>query len=93
MPFDSLPSAQDLLWQKTSQPTIRHFVDNFPMFLARDCPSFSPVVTFTDIQGAEATLTGFVNHLQESLALFRQPFEFRFLYLARADSHVKNAAA
>src|SRR6266436_4879008 len=37
--------------QRTSQPTVRYFVDKFPMFFASD-PS-SPVVTFTYLQGSE----------------------------------------
>ncbi len=77
--------------QKTSQPTVRYFVDKFPMFLCSD-PSFpSPVVTFTYLQGPEASLTEFVHHLRVYLPLFRQLSEFRFLYLARVDSHFEKA--
>jgi hypothetical protein len=75
--------------QKTSQPTIRYFVDKFPMFVANDASS--PVVTFTYLQGQEAHLTGFVRHLEAYLPLFRQLPEFRFLYLARLDSHFEKA--
>lgn len=75
--------------QKTSQPTIRYFVDKFPMFVAHDAAS--PVVTFTYLQGQEAHLTGFVRHLEAYLPLFRQLSEFRFLYLARLDSHFERA--
>ena len=53
--------------------------------------SSSPVVTFTYIQGAEASLTDFVHHLEAYLPLFRQLSEFRFLYLARTDSHFEKA--
>jgi hypothetical protein len=49
------------------------------------------VVTFTYIQGAEASLTDFVHHLEAYLPLFRQLSEFRFLYVARADSHFEKA--
>ena len=51
----------------------------------------SPVVTFTYIQGPEAHLTGFVRHLEAYLLLFRRLSEFRFLYLARVDSHFEKA--
>jgi hypothetical protein len=71
--------------QKTSQPTLRYFVDKFPMFLGDDASS--PVVTFTYLQGQEANLTGFAHHLKAYLPLFRQLTEFRFLYVARFDSH------
>jgi hypothetical protein len=75
--------------QKTSQPTVRYFVDKFPMFVAIDAPS--PVVTFTYLQGQEAHITGFVRHLEAYLPLFRHLSEFRFLYLGRFDSHFEKA--
>lgn len=76
---------------KTSQPTVRYFVDKFPMFLEAATSSSSPVVTFTYLQGPEAGLTGFVHHLQAYLPLFRQLSEVRLLYLARLDSHFAKA--
>lgn len=77
--------------QRTSQPTVRYFVDKFPMFLGSEASPSSPVVTFTYLQGPEATLTEFVHHLEAYLPLFRQLSEFRFLYLARLDSHFEKA--
>ena len=75
--------------QRTSQPTVRCFVDKFPMFLGNDVSS--TVVTFTYIQGSEASLTEFVHHLEVYLPLFRELSEFRFLYLARDDSRFGKA--
>ena len=75
--------------RKTSQPTVRYFVDKFPMFLGNGASS--PVVTFTYLQGQEAHLTEFVRHLETYLPLFRQLSVFRFLYLARVDSHFEKA--
>jgi hypothetical protein len=75
--------------RKTSQPTVRYFVDKFPMFLGDGASS--PVVTFTYLQGQEAHLTEFVRHLETYLPLFRQLSAFRFLYLARVDSHFQKA--
>lgn len=49
------------------------------------------VVTFTYIHGSEANLTEFVHHLEAYLPLFRQLSAFRFLYLARVDSHFDKA--
>ncbi len=77
--------------QRTTQPTVRYFVDKFPMFLGSDDSSPSPVVTFAYLQGPEASLTEFVHHLEVYLPLFRQLSEFRFLYLARVDSHFEKA--
>src|SRR6266702_3675574 len=67
--------------QRTSEPTLRYFVDKFPMFLDGDAAS--TVVTFTYLQGPGASLTEFVHHLAVYLPLFRQLSEFRVLYLAR----------
>ena len=75
--------------QRTSQPTVRYFVDRFPMFFGSDASS--PAVTFTYLQGTEASLTEFVHHLEAYLPLLRQLSEFRFLYLARVDSHFEKA--
>ena len=72
-----------------AQPTVRYFVDRFPMYLDRSC--LPPVVTFSYIQTAEANLTEFVRHLEAYLPLFRELSEFRFLYLARVDSHFDKA--
>ncbi len=76
--------------ERESQPTTRYFVDKFPMFLGDESLP-PPVVTFTFIQGSEASMTEFVHHLEAYLPLFRQLSEFRFLYLARADSHFQAA--
>ena len=76
--------------QPTSQPTVRYFVDKFPMFLeAHGSPS--PVATFSYVQGAEAHLTEFVRHVETYLPLFRALPESGFLYLARTDSHFSKA--
>ena len=85
VPSHFLP-AKTYHGQRNSQPTIRYFVDKFPMFLD-DASLIPPVVTFTFIQGSEANMTEFVHHLKAYLPLFRQLSEFRFLYLARTDSH------
>src|SRR5271155_1963421 len=75
--------------QKTSQPTVRYFVDKFPMFFASHASL--TVVMFTYLQGHGVHRTGFVRHLELYLPLFRQLSEFRFLYLARLDSHFEKA--
>ena len=90
VPIHFLP-AKIYYGQRTSQPTVRYFVDKFPMFLGSDSSSPLPVVTFTYLQGSEASLTEFVHHLKVYLPLFRQLSEFRFLYLARVDSHFEKA--
>ena len=75
-----------------SHPTIRHFVDKFPMFGRSDLSSLSPVVTFTYVQENEAVLTDFIHHLETYMPLFRQLSAFEFLYVSRMNSWFDKAA-
>jgi len=84
-----LPS-KTYLGRRTIQPTVRHFVDRFPMFFS-DVGSRAKIVTFSFIQGSEANLSAFVHHLQGYSSLFRELREFRFLYLSRIDAHFAKA--
>jgi hypothetical protein len=86
---DILPS-RTYYGQKDSQPTLRYFVDRFPMFVDRS--SSPPVAAFSYIQPPEANLTEFTRHLHQYLPLFRALPRFRFLYLARSASHFDRAA-
>jgi hypothetical protein len=76
--------------QPSSQPTVRYFVDKFPLFLDPH-GSVSPVATFSYLQGPAVNLTEFVRHIEAYLPLFRELPEFRFVYLARTDSHFAKA--
>ena len=55
----------------TPEPTLRYFVDKFPLFLATTNGSSSPVVTFSYVDPGQASLTGFANHLNAYASLFR----------------------
>lgn len=84
-----LPS-KTYLSHRSVQPTVRYFVDRFPMFF-EDHQSASRVVTFSFIQGSEANLSAFVHHMQSYSSLFRELREIRFLYLARVEAHFAKA--
>jgi hypothetical protein len=75
--------------QPSSQPTVRYFVDRFPMYL--DADSSSPIVTFTYLQGPAVSHSEFIHHLEDYLPLFRKLSEFRFLYLSRVDFQFEKA--
>ena len=75
-----------------SQPTLRYFVDKFPLFLGSPRPSFSPVVTFSFVDSGQETLAGFVTHLGQYQALFRELADFRFLYVSSTPAHFEKAA-
>ena len=84
-----LPS-KTYLGRRTVQPTLRYFVDRFPMFLENPQAAVR-IVTFSFIQGSEASLSAFAHHLQTYSSLFRELREFRFLYLSRIDAHFAKA--
>jgi hypothetical protein len=70
-----------------SEPTLRYFVDKFPLFLDdAESPSF-PVVTFSYVDPGQARLAGFANHLHAYLPLLRQLETFSFLYIANSPVH------
>lgn len=74
----------------TATPTVRYFVDRSPMFFpANSCDA--RIITFTYIQGPEANLAGLIHHLHMYLPLFRGLSEFRFLFLARNETHFAKA--
>jgi hypothetical protein len=74
-----------------SRPTIRHFVDKFPMFLASPFPSSPPVVTFSYVDSGAGTMAGFVTHLVAYESLLRQLPSFRFLYISPKDAQFGRA--
>jgi hypothetical protein len=81
-----LPSSL-YLSSKNRVPTIRYFVDKFPMFVVPP----SPVVTFTYAHEGTQRFTDFVRHLKRYLPLFRQLSEFRLVYASRADWQFEKA--
>jgi hypothetical protein len=70
-----------------SEPTLRYFVDKFPLFLDHTDSSSSPVVTFSYVDPGQASLAGFANHLHAYLPLLQQLEMFSFLYIANSPVH------
>jgi hypothetical protein len=68
-------------------PTLRYFVDKFPMFLDHTVPSAPPVITFSYVDSGMARLAGFANHLHAYLPLLRRLERFSFLYIANSVVH------
>jgi hypothetical protein len=83
IPSHALPS-RTYAGRHTPKPTVRCFVDRTPLFFRSETAE-ARIVTFTYIHGAEATLAGFIHHLQTYLPLFREVPEFDFLFLARSE--------
>jgi len=65
-----------------SHPTVRYFVDGFPLFLAAPISGAAPVVTFSFVNSGTGSLGSFVTHLAAYQGLFRCLKTFRFLYIA-----------
>jgi hypothetical protein len=71
----------------TTQPTLRYFVDKFPLFLSVPRLGFSPVVTFSYVDPGLEAVAGFVTHLGQYQTLFRELADFRFLYVSSTPAH------
>jgi hypothetical protein len=71
----------------TSQPTLRYFVDKFPLFLSVPRLGFSSVVTFSYVDPGLEAVAGFVTHLGQYQTLFRELADFRFLYVSSTPAH------
>ncbi len=74
-----------------SQPTVRYFVDKFPLFLAPPLAEASPVVTFSYVDSGFQTPSGFLTHLAAYQRLFCQLATFRFLYIAAKGAYFQMA--
>jgi len=73
------------------QPTIRYFVDKFPLFLAPPV-SFSPcVVTLSYVDSGQETPSHYLAHLGAYQALFHELRNFRFLYIGANSGHFRKA--
>jgi hypothetical protein len=65
-----------------SRPTVRYFMDNFPLFLRSQTPGSAPVVTFTYVDSGSASIAHLGVHLAAYQDLFRHLNAFRFMYIA-----------
>jgi hypothetical protein len=74
-----------------SQPTLRYFVDRFPMFLGSPSPSSSSVVTMSYVDPGLESLAAFVTHLKQYEPLFRELSAFDFLYISNTLAHFAKA--
>jgi hypothetical protein len=88
---EKLGVAQEFLPAKVyegglgSRPTVRYFVDKFPLFLAPSVPSFPPVVTLSYVDSGAGSMVGFETHLAAYQPLLQQLRSFRFLYISPSN--------
>jgi hypothetical protein len=94
---ESLAVPKDVLPAKVYQgspggsPTVRYFVDRFPLFLAAPVSGPSPVVTFGFVDPGAARQWSFVAHLAAYQKLFRHLQSFRLLYIAQRTTEFRRA--
>ncbi|MFZ0738588.1 MAG: hypothetical protein WBL70_01235 [Candidatus Acidiferrales bacterium] len=74
-----------------SEPTLRYFVDRFPLFFSSPVSGVAPVVTFSYADPGLEKLTGFVTHLIQYQPLFRELSTFRLLYISNTSMHFGKA--
>jgi hypothetical protein len=95
--FESLAVPRDALPAKIyeggpgSEPTIRYFVDKFPLFLAPPIPGAAPVVTFAFVNSGNGGVRSFDTHLAAYQGLFRHLRSFRLLYIAPRTTNFRSA--
>jgi hypothetical protein len=87
---DSLPTKV-YVGGPHSKPTLRYFIDKFPLFLAPPFPGASPVVTLSYVDSGFETPSNFVSHLAAYQGLFRELKSFQFLYIAAKDAYFRRA--
>src|SRR5215467_15616427 len=73
------------------EPTLRYFVDKYPLFFDASDACSSPVVTFSYVDPGYAGIAGFANHLSAYTPLLRSLPRFRFLYIANSAANFKRA--
>jgi hypothetical protein len=74
-----------------SRPTLRYFVDKFPLFAAAPLPGAPPVVTLSYVDSGLGSMAGFLTHLAAYQPLLRQLQAFRFLYISPTDAQFARA--
>ncbi|MGB7469787.1 MAG: hypothetical protein WBW58_10500 [Candidatus Acidiferrum sp.] len=75
----------------SSEPTLRYFVDKYPLFLDSSRGSSSPVVTLSYVDPGYPSVAGFANHLNAYGPLFRALTEFRLLFISNSALHFSDA--
>jgi hypothetical protein len=90
IPKDVLP-AKVYEGGPQARPTVRYFVDKFPLFVEPPLPSPSPVATFSYVDSGTASMANFGAHLAAYQGLFRHLDSFRFVYIAPKSAAFQRA--
>jgi hypothetical protein len=92
IPKDTLP-AKRYEAASGAPPTLRYFVDKFPLFLDRSDGARLPVVSLSYVDPGLVSLAGFAHHLQNYAGLFFSLGSFAFVYIASSSMNFTEAHA
>jgi hypothetical protein len=90
VPQDALP-AKVYKGGPTTHPTVRHFVDKFPLFFVPHVSASSAVVTFSYVDSGSASIASLGTHLAAYQRLFQHLSAFRFVYIAPRPAPFRRA--
>ncbi len=90
VPKDALP-AKVYEGGPNGRPTVRYFVDKFPLFFVPHVSPSPAVVTFSYVDSGSASIANLGVHLAAYQALFLHLSEFRFLYIAPRPAPFRRA--
>ena len=86
LPKKILP-AKSYEGRRDVEPTLRYFVDKYPLFFDSSASCSPPVVTFSFVDPGFASTKAFSTHLLACAPLFRELNHFRFLYIANSGAN------
>ena len=90
VPMDALP-AKVYEGGPNSRPTVRYFVDKFPLFFPPNVSASPAVVTFTYVDSGVSSAANLGMHLAAYQGLFRHLNAFRFMYIAPKPASFRRA--
>lgn len=72
---------------RSPEPTVRYFVDQFPMYFTKAEGDSPPFVTLSYVDPGHASLAGFRHHLQRYKSLLASLSVFGFVYISNTSAH------
>ena len=84
---EKLFPTKEFARHRSSPPTVRYFVDQFPMYFAKGEDDSPPLVTLSYVDPGHASLAGFRHHLRRYKSLFASLSAFGFTYISNTSAH------
>jgi hypothetical protein len=84
---EKLFPTKEFARHQISQPTVRYFVDQFPMYFATAEGGSPPLLTLSYVDPGRASLAGFGHHLRRYKSLLASLSAFGFVYISNTSAH------